>query len=187
MNTSKNGESNPTEKYGFNVKDSFQGKTPEEIKSELDLNRSSLVFCFVNIHGDFNLASGVRNSNWFNNQKVVIAGRKKWDRRGAVGTHNYIDVDYNPSVQDVIEQYKKDGYRIVAAEYPSTQELPDYKWDRKSLVLFGEEQAGLSEEVLEIVDDIVSIPGSGSVRSLNVSTTSGIFAYDYNLKIGFLE
>lgn len=176
---------NPTEKFGFNVKDSFRGKSAEEIKAELDKTRNGLVFCFVNIHGDFNLASGVRNSNWFNNQKVVIAGRRKWDRRGAVGTQNYIDIEYAPDIVETINAYRANGYRIVAAEYPSEVELPAYKWERDSLVLFGEEQAGLSQEVLDLVDDIVSIPGGGSVRSLNVSTTSGIFAYDYCAKLGY--
>ena len=174
---------NPTTRHGFNVKDEYKNLPVETIKTVLDKTRSDLIFVFVNIHGDFNLSSGIRNSNWFNQAKVIILGRRRWDRRGAVGTQHYIDVEYYSDVNELVTDLRADGYTLVGAEYPSETSLPDHVWDRKTAVFFGEEQAGLSEEVLTHMDNIVSIPGAGSVRSLNVSTTSGIFAYDYFVKL----
>jgi tRNA G18 (ribose-2'-O)-methylase SpoU len=51
-----------------------------------------------------------------------------------------------------------------------------YKYDypNRTVLLFGEEQSGLSDEVLTQCDGIVTIPSDGSVRSLNVGTASGI-------------
>ena len=49
-------------------------------------------------------------------------------------------------------------------------------------MLFGEEQRGLSKEALALADHVVYIPMWGSVRSLNVGTSSGIAMYDYAMK-----
>jgi tRNA(Leu) C34 or U34 (ribose-2'-O)-methylase TrmL len=47
--------------------------------------------------------------------------------------------------------------------------------------LFGEEQKGISENVLERCERIITIPSFGSVRSLNVSScASTVFAFYRN-------
>jgi tRNA G18 (ribose-2'-O)-methylase SpoU len=42
------------------------------------------------------------------------------------------------------------------------------------MFIFGEEKCGLSKYMLDQSDLILTIPAYGSVRSLNVGTTSGI-------------
>ncbi len=46
-------------------------------------------------------------------------------------------------------------------------------------MIFGEEGEGVTPEMLELADHVVSIKQYGSVRSMNVGTTSGIAMYDY--------
>lgn len=166
-----------------NIHDHLKHLQTEEVREALAKTAAPLVSVFVNIMGDMNLSSGLRNNNWFNTRKVMIAGRRKWDRRGAVGTQHYSLVDHAPSAIDAIERLKSEGYRIIGAEISDDAvPLTTYEWQDKSAVIYGEEGAGLSAEVLAAVDDVVFIPGRGSVRSLNVSTTSGIFTYDYMVK-----
>ena len=50
-------------------------------------------------------------------------------------------------------------------------------------MIFGEEGLGLTKEILELADYVVSIKQYGSVRSMNVGTTSGIAMYDYTSKL----
>ncbi len=45
-------------------------------------------------------------------------------------------------------------------------------------VVFGSEGSGLSEQVLEFCDDIVAIPMSNNVDSLNVASASAVFLYE---------
>lgn len=171
-----------------NIHDFLKSLSTEEIRDDLHKTRSGLVSVFVNILGDFNLSSGVRNANWFNINRVIIAGRRKWDRRGAVGTQHYTQVDYVATAHDAIAALRTEGYRIVAAEInEDAVPLTTYQWQEKSAVIYGEEGAGLSADILAEVDDVVYIPGRGSVRSLNVSTTSGIFDYDYSMKMGLID
>jgi tRNA G18 (ribose-2'-O)-methylase SpoU len=85
---------------------------------------------------------------------------------------------------DVLHDYRRDGYRIVAIDnVGDSQIINEYLWTNKSVMVFGEEGRGLSDEVLEFADDIVYIQQYGSVRSLNVGTASGIVMYDYCSKV----
>ena len=58
----------------------------------------------------------------------------------------------------------------------------EFNWqslEKPPLMVFGEEGVGLTEETLKIADYSVEIPQYGSVRSLNVGTSSGILMYNY--------
>lgn len=50
----------------------------------------------------------------------------------------------------------------------------DYQYPDRTVLIFGEEQFGLSDSMLTRCMGIVTIPSAGSVRSLNVGTASGI-------------
>lgn len=176
-----------TEGDSRNIHDHLKALTTDEVREQLAGSTSNLVSVFVNILGDFNLSTGVRNTNWFNGQDVVIAGRRRWDRRGSVGSHHYLNITYIPEVLEGIAHYRDQGYRILAAEITDDAvPLTTYEWQEKSVVIYGEEGAGLSQEVIDHVDDVVYIPGRGSVRSLNVGVTHGIFTYDYSLKRNYI-
>lgn len=184
-------ESRPASDKGrktFNVIDTLKELTVEQVNERLDLSRSGLVSVFLNVLGDFNLSSAIRSANWYNQDSVWIVGRKRWDRRGAVGSHNYIPVNYARNFDEAFSSLRERGYTIVAAEIADNAvSLADYQWDEKTAVVYGEEGAGLSEEVLGLVDSVVYIPGRGSVRSLNVAATASTFSYDYHAKRGYLS
>lgn len=170
-----------------NISDKFRWWDHSDIVAELEKERSQVVSVFMNIEGDFNISSGIRSNLWFNTHGTWIAGRKKYDRRGTVGAHHYTPVSHDPDPLELLHTLRAEGYRLVAAEITDDAvPLTTYQWEEKSAIIFGEEGLGLSEDVLETVDDIVYIPGRGSVRSLNVATTSGIFLYDYSAKTGII-
>jgi tRNA G18 (ribose-2'-O)-methylase SpoU len=167
-----------------NVTDFYKYWDIEAIKANLDTKRNEFVVVVERINGDFNFSTIVRNCNAFLGKRVVRCGIKKWDKRGAVGTNHYEHVEYSDSVMDVLNQYRNDGYRIVAIDnVGDAKVVNEYSWVAKSVMVFGEEGRGLSDEVLAFVDDVVYIEQYGSVRSLNVGTASGIIMYDYCSKV----
>jgi tRNA G18 (ribose-2'-O)-methylase SpoU len=184
-----------------NVVDRFKGMEPEAIRTALRDSASPFQAWFVNLTGDFNKATGVRNANAFNAEQVCFFGNKKWDRRGAVGTHNYTPVNVYPyeDLLRMIGEAKVNGYRIIAVDNVfAAQKLNRTNWIRYDRItdmemgpipcifIFGEEGAGLSADVLDNCDYAVYIPQLGSVRSLNVGTASGIIFYDFVSKIGLI-
>ena len=46
-------------------------------------------------------------------------------------------------------------------------------------MIFGEEGTGLTQQAIQMCHILVEIPQYGSVRSLNVGTSSGVLLYDY--------
>nr|WP_231979890.1 RNA methyltransferase [Tessaracoccus coleopterorum] len=70
------------------------------------------------------------------------------------------------------------GFRLVAAALtPDAVPLPAYRVPDRVALLLGTEGAGLSPAWLELADDVVTIPMTGAVDSLNVATAASILAY----------
>ena len=169
-----------------NVTDEFKGMPNELIKSILDLRTSDLVICCSSVIRDMNFGSVVRSANGFGAREVVFAGRRNYDRRGAVGAQNYTTVKHMPSHSETFDYYRSLGYTIVAAEYQPDRmqyNIEHYNWNPKTVMVFGEEGRGLESDILDLVDDIVYIPMQGCIRSFNVASTATVFMYDYNRKM----
>ena len=66
----------------------------EAIKADLDTKRHNFSILISNKLKDFLTSTVIRNANAFLAKEVIIYGRKKWDRRGAIGTHNYTNFKY---------------------------------------------------------------------------------------------
>lgn len=171
-----------------NVIDYYKEWENDQIKADLDTRRLPFVVGFENVSGDFNKASGIRNSNAFLAKESWIIGKKQWDRRGAVGTHNYIHLKYAPSLDDIYlnQPYIRDMRWVAVDNVPGAIPVTEYEWSPNTFMIFGEEARGVSPMGLGMADDVVMIPQLGSVRSLNVSVASGIIMYDYATKLGML-
>lgn len=171
-----------------NVIDYYKQWENDQIKADLDTRRLPFAVGFENISGDFNKASGIRNSNAFMAKESWIIGNKKWDRRGAVGTHNYIHLKYAPSLDYIYlnEPSVRDMRWVAVDNVPGAIPITSYEWRPNTFMIFGEEARGVSPMGLGMADDVVMIPQLGSVRSLNVSVASGIVMYDYATKLGMI-
>ena len=166
-----------------NVIDKYKNWPTDAIRRDLQETANPFSVCMEHWQGDFNISTLIRNSNAFNARRVYYIGKKRFDRRGAVGTHHYVDLNYLDNDYSRLVDLKKE-YTIVAVDnnISNTHKLGEFDWlslEKPPLMLFGEEGVGLTTSALEIADYCVEIPQYGSVRSLNVGTSSGILMYDY--------
>jgi len=173
----------------MNVLDSIKHKTVPEIKEYCASKTISASVAMVNIEGDFNLSTMIRNANFFGFRDVNYIGKKKWDKRGSVGTYHYTPLYYHKDEDSFISQCSTRTIIAIENNIPEYANkivnLFDYQFDNISepVFLFGEENRGLSNFILDRSDIILTIPNYGSVRSLNVGTTSGIvMGYYRNIK-----
>jgi len=158
-----------------NLIDHYKYWEVEAIKADLDMQRHQFVVLCENIAYDFNIATVIRNANAFLASRVIVCGRKSWDRRGAVGTHHYQHVSYQPDGREAVTQLQSEGYQIVAVDQaPQAQNLHTFQWPEKSVMIMGQEQIGVSPWLIEAADSCVYIPQWGSTRSLNVGVASGL-------------
>ena len=165
-----------------NIIDPYKYWTTEAILADLDEKRHNFSVLCCNIQGDFNLSTIVRNSNAFLAKQVIIYGKKKWDRRGAVGTQNYTNFKHVCEADDSqLDELLKDCHVIGIDNVENAKPINKFDWniDKHIVMCFGEENSGLPKEILDICDDIVYIEQYGSVRSLNVGCASSIAMFDF--------
>ncbi len=82
------------------------------------------------------------------------------------------------NIQATIETLKKRGYRIFAAEVTKdSTPLSKVKVPGKWVLLMGHEQLGISEEILELCDEVVTIEMEEGIKSFNVAVAASIMMY----------
>jgi len=171
----------------MNVLDSLKDLAIPDIAKYCQDKSIPASVAMINIGGDFNLSTMVRNANFFGFRSVHYVGKKRWDKRGSVGTHHYTPMYYHKTEEDFIKSHSSSGRTLIAIE----NNIPEYKditfdpytFDFSNIdepiFIFGEENSGLSEKILMSCTCVLTIPTYGSVRSLNVGTTSGIIMSIY--------
>ena len=183
-----------------NLIDHYKYWNDDAIRADLDDKRFNYSVVCCNIGNDFNIATVIRNANAFLAKEVVIYGNKKYDRRGTVGTHHYSNFRHVKTIEDLHSyvsnlrsgdciQSDKNGsgmVRLVGIDnVDESSDVNEYNFDPNIhyVMIFGQEQIGIPQNVLDMCDDILYIPQYGSVRSINVGTASGIIMNNYCSKI----
>lgn len=164
----------------MNVLDGLKDLSVTDIAKYCSRNSIPASVGMINIGGDFNLSTMVRNANFFGFSSVHYVGKKKWDKRGSVGTYHYTPVYYHKDEESFLLQLS--GRTIIAIEnnIPEYADKTvnlfnfDFSDSKQPMFVFGEENKGLSNLLLDRANIILTIPNYGSVRSLNVGTASGI-------------
>ena len=92
-------------------------------------------------------------------------------------THQYEEI------KETIISLKENGYRIYAAEVTSdSTPLSKVKVTQKWVLLMGHEGSGLSQEVLKLCDEVVTIEMTEGVKSFNVGIAASIIMYQLRHK-----
>lgn len=158
----------------MNVIDKYKLMSVCKIKEDVERNSFPYSIMMQHINGDFNISTFIRNGNAFGVKEIFYWGKKKWDRRGAVGAHNYKQLTHLSSEEEILKL--KEKYRFIGIEnnVVGCKPLKEYIPRENDLLIFGEESSGISENVLRLCDEIIYINQWGTVRSLNVGTSSGI-------------
>ncbi len=89
-------------------------------------------------------------------------------------THIYTDI------KETITKLKDKDYRIYAAEVTEdSTPLASVKVTDKWVLLMGHEGSGLSQEVLDLCDEVVTIEMMEGVKSFNVGIAASIMMYQF--------
>jgi tRNA G18 (ribose-2'-O)-methylase SpoU len=76
-----------------NIKSEFDDFTTDQIREYSANNSYPFVILAFNIQSNLNIGSMLRTAHLCGCRKFVIFGRRKYDKRSAVGVYNYIDVE----------------------------------------------------------------------------------------------
>jgi len=166
-----------------NVHDHLKPLSNQEIKARLKEQSLPFAVLMTQLEHDFNIGSVIRSANGFGAREVFYYGNsKKYDKRGALCCYTYLDVKHLKTVDEI--KRLKDQYIFVGLENNVNRHctnIVDFQWsDKPCLILVGEENKGLNDDLLDLCDHLVYIDmGRGSVRSFNAAVASSIAMYDY--------
>ena len=93
-----------------NVVDRYRYWTVEAIVADLDTHRHDFAVAIENWRHDLNIGTVVRTANAFLAREVVIVGRRRWNRRGAMVTDRYQHIRHVPDAAALAAYAAEAGY-----------------------------------------------------------------------------
>jgi len=110
-------------------------------------------------------------------------GPHPWSRRAlrvSMGHVAMLKTHLYKNISETILTLKENGYRIYAAEVTKdSTPLASVKVSKKWVLLMGHEGSGLSEEVINLCDEVVTIEMVKGVKSFNVGVAASIMMYRF--------
>ena len=82
------------------------------------------------------------------------------------------------NLKTVVNLAKQYGYQVVAATEKGAVHYRAVDFRRPTLLIMGNEETGISPELLKMSDVRAKLPIVGEVASLNVSVAAGVFMYE---------
>ena len=143
-----------------------------------------LVVALDGITDPRNLGAIVRSAAAFGGHGVVVPSRRSagmtasaW--KTSAGAAARIPVAQAANLTRALEDFRKEGFFVIGLDMDGDVELPDLELASEPLVVVvGSEGKGLSRLVRETCDQIVSVPMSSAVESLNAGIATGVTLYE---------
>jgi 23S rRNA (guanosine2251-2'-O)-methyltransferase len=98
-------------------------------------------------------------------------------RRVASGAAESVNVFYVTNLARSLKEIQKRGIWVTGLADAASQSVFEAKLSRPTALVLGAEGKGMRKLTREHCDQLVSIPMSGSVSSLNVSVATGVVLY----------
>lgn len=110
----------------------------------------------------------------------VITGESdfKHSQRTTQGAQKWLDLWRWKRPVDCARYLRSEGYQIVATHLDEEAvDIDDIDFSQRTALVFGNEQQGISEEMLELADANCIIPIPGMVQSFNISVAAALALY----------
>ena len=150
-------------------------KTPQTLSRP----REIVIVC-APMRSNVNLSRIARLAGCCGLERIICIGTAKLERKIARDSAETLHIETHRTLAPVLDALRTDGYRLVGLEQASnSQNLHDYKFTRRTVLVIGNERTGLADDLLAKLDDVVEIPVWGLPFSYNVATAATMALYEY--------
>ena len=154
-----------------------------------ELPETGLVVVLDNIRSAHNVGSAFRTSDSFKIDKIWLCGicavpPSAEIHKSALGAEDSVEWEHVDDTLEAVRRLKEDGYTVVCAEQTACSVMLDGfvpEKGRKYAVVFGNEVAGVRQDVVDAADFCLEIPQFGTKHSLNVSVSVGVILWHFRM------
>ncbi|MBR5199510.1 MAG: RNA methyltransferase [Bacteroidales bacterium] len=156
-----------------------------------ELPESGIVVVLDNIRSAHNVGSVFRTADSFKIDKVWLCGicavpPSAEIHKSALGAEDSVAWEHVSDTMDAVNRLKEEGYIVVSAEQTVGSVMLDTfvpEKGKKYAVVFGNEVAGVRQDVVNASDFCLEIPQYGTKHSLNVSVSAGVILWHFRLNL----
>ena len=137
------------------------------------------------IRSAYNVGSIFRTCDSADVDRLLLTGwcatppNPKLDKT-ALGSINNVQWEHHCRPQDAIRMLKDQGFKIVCMETTKDAKLLfSYQYQHDTCLIFGNEETGISPDLLNLADEVIKIPQYGIKESLNVASAAAIAIYEF--------
>jgi TrmH RNA methyltransferase len=147
---------------------------------------SALIIALENVSNPHNIGAILRSAAHFGASAILVSDKKLAESASSIRTSEggaeFVEIFETADFKKSLALLNKNKFQIISTSSHAKTNLYELKWEKKVVVLFGEEASGLTPELLKMGTNI-KIPGTDNVESLNVSVASAVILSDYYQKV----
>lgn len=165
----------------------FRGMTPERrerLLSVLRKRQPDLTVVLENVFDPHNISAVMRTCDAVGIQEIYvltnkIPRHKKWGARSSSSAAKWLTVHQFESAEECFAALRKKYTKIYTTHLSSDAvSLHDIDFTESVALVFGNEHAGVSEEIIAMADGNFIIPQMGIIQSLNISVACAVSIYE---------
>ena len=168
-------------------KDISHMKNPEGVmavikEKDLDLVLDRKLICLDGLKDPGNLGTIIRSMDAFGFKNLLLMPEtvdpyNPKTLRASMGSIFRIGISQVD--EEKVISLKDKGYKIIASSLEGAVPIKEVEVSDKYMLVIGSESHGISKFMEEIADELVKIPISDKVDSLNAAIATGVFLYDF--------
>jgi tRNA G18 (ribose-2'-O)-methylase SpoU len=163
----------------------------KNIQEFKNAEKTRLIIILDNVRSLNNIGSVFRTCDAFLIEKIYLCGitaspPHKDIHKTALGSTESVEWEYFKNISELSMELKKDNVHIWSVEQADkSKKLTNFNIDKdlKHALIFGNEVKGVSEEAINLSNEVIEIPQFGTKHSLNISVCSGILIWEFYKKL----
>jgi 23S rRNA (guanosine2251-2'-O)-methyltransferase len=96
----------------------------------------------------------------------------------SAGALNFIPVCRVDNLKSTVHYLRDSGLKVFAASEKGNKNSYEADYSNPCVIIVGSEETGISSDLIRIADDLVKIPLTGRIASLNVSVACGMILHE---------
>ncbi len=154
------------------------------ITSVLSKRQNDLTVVLENVFDPHNISAVMRSCDAVGIQEIFVLNtkiprHKKWGAKSSSSAAKWLTVHQFTDAEECFRHLRQ-KYKTVLTTHLSTDAVDLYSLDftRSLALVFGNEHAGVSDEIIAMADGNFKIPQVGMIQSLNISVACAVTLYE---------